>query len=387
MGQSNKVNLINIFRGEPSDRILWIADLTYWRDSQIIQGILPDEYHGTDGFLKLHKDLGVVPYYIYALDEQEPNGMSVHQIGSPGKPFNGVFQYFFEGVDIETIINGTIIETKYHYEEKTFIQKKAYLPQSFCYAFIQYPFQKIEDLKSLRKIYEKGIFRPNFSDYLDIAEKWGDEGIPIAPLPRSPLSALIVDWMGIEAFAYAQIDEPSEIQKTLDCIDEVNNQAFQIIIQSPAEIFHFCDNLSGTNYSSFFPRYAANYYTRRFFQLHQAGKKAAVHIDGTLKGILHQVAATGADALEALTPDPVGDVSVEDLRKESQSENIILWGGFPAVMFTPFFTQEELVKQVNRIQEQWKENPRFIAGSADQIPPDADLDCLRLVSELFNQRR
>jgi hypothetical protein len=387
MGQSNKENFIQIFRGEPADRILWIADLTYWRDSQIIKGILPDEYRGIDGFLKLHKDLGVVPYYIYALDEQEPDGMSVHQIGAPGRPFNGVFQYSFEGVDIETIVNGTILETKFHYQEKTFIQKKAYLPQSFCYAFIQYPIQKAEDLKCLRKIYEQCIFRSNYSDYLEIGEKWGDEGIPIAPLPRSPLSALIVDWMGIEAFTYAQVDEPIEIQKTIDCIDEANDQAFQIIIKSPAEIFHFCDNLSGTSYSSFFPRYAANYYARRFIQLHQAGKKAAVHIDGTLKGILNQVAATGADALEALTPDPVGDVTVEDLRKESQSENIILWGGLPAVMFTSFFAREDLIKQVNRIQKQWKENPRFIAGSADQIPPDADLDYLRLASELFNRGR
>ena len=80
--------------------------------------------------------------------------MSVHQIGAPGRPFNGVFQYSFEGVDIETIVNGTILETKFHYQEKTFIQKKAYLPQSFCYAFIQYPIQKAEDLKCLRKIYE-----------------------------------------------------------------------------------------------------------------------------------------------------------------------------------------------------------------------------------------
>ena len=52
-----------------------------------------------------------------------------------------------------------------------------------------------------------------------------------------------------------------------------------------------------------------------------------------------------------------------------------------------FFAREDLIKQVNRIQKQWKENPRFIAGSADQIPPDADLDYLRLASELFNRGR
>ena len=83
MGQSNKENFIQIFRGEPADRILWIADLTYWRDSQIIKEFYPMNIEELMVF-KLHKDLGVVPYYIYALDEQEPDGMSVHQIGAPG---------------------------------------------------------------------------------------------------------------------------------------------------------------------------------------------------------------------------------------------------------------------------------------------------------------
>jgi len=386
MELSNKEDFLSIFRGEPTDRILWIADLTYWRDSQIIRGTLPDEYRGIDGFLKLHRDLGVVPYYIYARDDRESEGMSVHQIGAPGEPFNGVFEFSFEGADIESIADGDIIETWFHVGDQSFAQKKVYLPQSYCYAFTEYPIKKAEDLRYLRQLYEKCVFQPCYDDYLEVAGIWGQEGVPIAPLPRSPLSALIVDWMGIEAFTFAHLDDPEEVQKTLECIDEVNDQAFDLILHSPAEIFHFCDNLTGTNFLSFFPRYATEYYTRRFGELHQYGKKAAVHIDGTLKGILHQVAETGADALEALTTDPVGDVTIENLRREAESEKIILWGGLPAVMFTSLFSREELIAQVDRIKKQWRKNPRFIAGSADQIPPDADLDLIRIVSDLFQDR-
>ena len=50
----------------------------------------------------------------------------------------------------------------------------------------------------------------------------------------------------------------------------------------------------------------------RLERLHAAGVRAAVHLDGTLKGLLPKLAATGIDAIEAITPQPVGDLSLEE---------------------------------------------------------------------------
>ncbi len=385
MALSNRENFLRMFRGEPTDSVLWISDLTYWRDSQIMQGRLPAQYMGVDGFLKLHLDLGIMPYYIYAIDSESPkdteNEVSVHQIGGAGKPYNGVFGLKYEGVEISTEEHGDVIETRYKVGDRELVQKKKWLPCSFCYSFIEYPVKTIGDLKTLRAIVEKYHFYSTVNEYKYLAGKWGEYGVPIAPLPRSPMSALITDWMGLENFIFASFDYPDDIQKIIDCIDRANDPAFEIIIKSPAEVFHFCDNLSASNCASFFQKYADRYYKKRFSQLHRHGKKAAVHIDGTLRGILGQVAATGADAAEALTPKPVGDLEIDELRSESGDRGIILWGGFPGGLFTHQFSYKDIDQQVAAFLKSYITEGPFIAGSADQIPPDADLQYVKYISE------
>jgi hypothetical protein len=416
-----KSDFLRIFHGEKPHRTPWVADLTYWRDSQIIRGVLPEKYRGINGFLKLHIDLGVMPYYIYSIDEEPaaavspinvsfergskkmtertegsgriPSGkvqetrVSVHQIESIGKPYNGVFALSYEGVDIEIIKSGNLVETIFHVSGRALRQKKVYLPASFCYAFEEYPVKTPDDLSLLRSLIERYHFTETYNEYLTIASQWGEWGVPIAPLPRSPLSSLIVDWLGLENFVFANADYPKEIQKTLDCIDRANDAAFEIVTSSPAEIFHFCDNLSASNYASYFDDYCSEYYTRRFAQLHEHGKKAAVHIDGSLRGLLRRIAKTGADCVEAFTPKPVGDMEIKELWGEAGRKDLVLWGGLPGIMFTPHFRKEELCLQVEKLITEVKPYGPFIFGSADQIPPDADLEYVRYVSELLAEER
>jgi hypothetical protein len=385
---SNKRNFLKLFRGEGTERIPWIADLTYWRDAHIVQGTLPPQYSGLDGFLRLHIDLGVMPYYIYSIDDPEgtesKEEISVHQIGSFGRPYNGVFGLRYEGADIEREVSGNTIATVIHVTGYTLIQKKVYLKDSFCHAFQEYPVKDIDSLKILRKVIERYDFFPTYEDYLLLSSAWGEYGLPIAPLPRSPLSALIVDWMGLESFVFAHADYPDEIRKTLDCIARANDSAFDIIVRSPAEIFHFCDNLSASNHASYFRKDAFEYYRKRFEELHSHGKKAAVHLDGTIRGLLGQIAETGADAVEALTPKPAGDLDIGELWDEAGQRDVILWGGLPGVMFTHQFTLQDIYRQVRRLVLELKKDGPVIAGSADQIPPDGDLEYVKYVADLLS---
>ncbi|MFP4383324.1 MAG: hypothetical protein ACLFST_08190 [Spirochaetia bacterium] len=59
-----KETFLRAFRRTDSAAGLLLAGITYWRDAQIIKGTLPERYRETEGFLKLHLDSGVVPYYI-----------------------------------------------------------------------------------------------------------------------------------------------------------------------------------------------------------------------------------------------------------------------------------------------------------------------------------
>jgi hypothetical protein len=113
-----------------------------------------------------------------------------------------------------------------------------------------------------------------------------------------------------------------------------------------------------------------------------AGVRCAVHLDGTVKGLLPKLAANGFDAVEALTPQPAGDLPVEDMRAVAGNPAVILWGGVPGVMFAPPYTWRDMQSHIRRVLRAWQDTP-FILGVADQVPPDGDIDfCHRIAEEI-----
>ena len=97
----------------------------------------------------------------------------------------------------------------------------------------------------------------------------------------------------------------------------------------------FSDNLSSDCTTGFYDDHMAGTHRRRIERLHAAGVKCAVHLDGTVKGLLPKLVRSGFDAIEALTPKPAGDLDIEEIRKLAASDTVILWGGVPGVMFAP----------------------------------------------------
>ncbi len=386
MLRSNRDVFHGIWDDRPSEKLLWIPDLTWWRDAQITKGALAPEYRNDEGFLKLHRDLGVMPYYVYSLERtgNPSGGLSVHQIGGENQPYNGVWGLQYDGVDVEQKRSGEVTNTLFHVGGDTLVQSKRYLQDSYCYAFLEYPVKSPKDFRCLRKIIERYRFYTTEQDFCYLSDLWGDDGVPIAPLPRSPLSALIVDWMGVVNFTFAWHDDPEAICSLLQCIDRANEEAFKIVLGSEAKIFHFCDNLSAANYGSFFDQLAAGYYRKRVALLHAAGKRCAIHLDGAIVGLIDRLAACGVDGIEALTPRPVGTVAAKDLRAIARDDNVVLWGGLPSAIFARSFPRSEFDRYLQEFIAISISDRRMIVGSADQISPDAEMDRVKRVGEAIN---
>ncbi len=110
-----------------------------------------------------------------------------------------------------------------------------------------------------------------------------------------------------------------------------------------------------------------------------------IHIDGTLKGLLKQEASTGFDVLEALTPDPVGDLAIEEWATYVDKPDTILWGGIPGVYFTPVISDQEFDRHIRAVLDVMKSEPRYVLGVADQVPPDGMESRVRRVAELVDK--
>ena len=120
--------------------------------------------------------------------------------------------------------------------------------------------------------------------------------------------------------------------------------------------------------------------------MHATGIKAAVHLDGTLRGLLPKLAAVGFDAIEALTPAPAGDLAIEDIPTIAHNEKVILWGGVPGAMFSPPYTWPDMEAHVARVLKCWGSRP-FILGVADQVPPDGDISFCKRIAEMAEGTR
>ena len=66
---------------------------------------------------------------------------------------------------------------------------------------------------------------------------------------------------------------------------------------------------------------------------------------------------TGFDAIEALTPAPVGDLEPAEIRALAASHTVILWGGVPGAMFAPPYTWPDMEAHVDKLLQCWRGTP------------------------------
>jgi len=103
-----------------------------------------------------------------------------------------------------------------------------------------------------------------------------------------------------------------------------------------------------------------------------------IHIDGAVRPLLPYLQDCAWDGIEALTPLPQGDVTLEAM-KEAVGDRVLL-DGIPAVYFLSTYPLETLISCARRAVELF--HPRLILGISDEIPPDGDIERVRLVGEL-----
>ena len=353
------------FRGEIPDRMPWFCDLTYWIAGQRQQGTFPEEYEGGEGYLKLHRDLGVGIYLFPPL---------VYRSSREQSQFKTSTQR--EG-------DTTIQEV--HTPEGRLRTVYRYCPASASTATVEYAVRSPEDLRVLRSYLAAQKVEASFENFRRTDTLWGEHGIPVMMFGRTPLARLAVEWCGITNLSYLLADHPEDVEETLALIARKQDAIYEIICGCPAQVVEIGDNLSAETVGGLFKRYSTAYYRKRIERLHAAGKRVGVHLDGTMRGLITELADTGLDFIEAVTPAPVGDVPVEELFS-LVNENTVLWGGVPGAMFAPPFTWEDVRSFVEHIIDCHGASGRFVLCSADQVPVNGNIDFVKRISELVESR-
>lgn len=348
-------------RRQPVDRLPWMVDLAYYNAAQRAQGKLAGQYEGPDGFLRQHEELGADPYLFYGA---------------------GSYRLLLGETVSETRREGNDSITTWRLGGRTLTAVNRYMPESFCWAPVKHPVETVEEMELLLKIMRGARYEARIERHREIQALWGERGLLWFGVPRSPVPALYTEWCGMMAISMLSADAPDLFADVLAAFEAAADPVFDAVCQYKPVVVHFTDNISGENVGSFWDRYMAPLYRRRLKQLHEAGVLAVIHNDGTVRGILGRIAAVGFDGAEALTPAPVGDVAPADLRLEAGRADFILWGMIPGLAFTALWSEKQFRDHVQTVLRDV--TGPIILGSADQLPPDADIRRVRLVHGMSN---
>jgi len=356
---NHRERLIAVFEREPIDRLPWVPDLGYWIAAEAARGKLPDQYQGRSGRHQLHIDLDACVYYGYG--------------ASPAVCKS-------EGVTSESEQNDGMFIERWQCDGRVLEKHRRWLPESYCHAITKYPVTDVSELAIVRDIFARREYSPN-PNANEPAKELNGHGQPITAVPRSPLPALLADWVGVEGTCYLMADAPGEVEKTLEVIDRANDGFFELLPNIESRICHFCDNLSADTITGCWDCYCGEYYRRRVQQIHAAGKYCVTHLDGTTRPLIPKLMAAGLDGIESLTPKPVGDITMAEMSALMKPHDGVFWGGLPGAMFAPPFGWEDLRKMIDGLHQLHREGQRVVVASADLVPPDGNIDDVRRVAQ------
>jgi hypothetical protein len=247
---------------------------------------------------------------------------------------------------------------------------------------VDFPVRSPGDLKALRWLYDHAEYTFSAQKFALGRQVMGERGVPQFWVPKSPYMALAQWWMELPDLIYALADERDEVEATFAAIDAAYEPLYeQLIACGQAQIVNFGENLHEALFGPrYFSRYLVPWYEKRSGQLRRAGIFTHVHLDGYFHSLLGFLKELPFDGLEALTPTPQGDVTLEEM-KAAIGDKVLL-DGIPAVLFMDTYSREELMATVERIVELFA--PRLVLGVSDEVPEGTAAEAMervRLVAE------
>jgi len=212
---------------------------------------------------------------------------------------------------------------------------------------------------------------------------WGDLGAPTMYMPRINAQDLFINTMGVQNAIYALYDCPDLVRAYFRALDTSHDRLINIISVSPIDIINFGDNVHcGTLTPRLFCEYVMAAYHHRCDRLHAAGKFVHAHWDGDTKTLLPLAQETHLDGIEAITPEPQGDVTLEEI-KAGLGDSMFLIDGLPAILFDDIYPVSMLEDYTHRLIEMFA--PRLVLGISDEISSTGDIERVRIVGRIVDE--
>lgn len=354
-----------VFAGKPVDRVLFQPRIEPWFAWHRQFDGLPERYRAMD-LREFVDDLGVSMRYVH------------YYTGQP----NPIVSALHPGVRVRDRQEG---DTLVRVTETPFgeLVERHVKTVDDTWREVGFPVRQPDDFRKLRWLLGKtelAFSRENF----DVGSAFvGDRGVPQFWVPKSPYQALAQQYMRLEDLVMALADSPGEVLDTMRAIDDSYDALYeQLASDGAVQIVNFGENIHEQLLSpSWWHEFLLPFYNKRCAQLKAGGKFTHIHIDGYFHTLLPTLKDLPFDGIEALTPKPQGDITLEEIREHLGDK--VLLDGIPAVYFLETYSRDELLACAERLIELF--HPRLVLGVSDEVPegaPEEAVERVRLVADL-----
>jgi len=188
-----------------------------------------------------------------------------------------------------------------------------------------------DDYRVIESYYRDAIYHDNFEAIREAQRRVGGDGIVLVRVAKSPIQEMLYQLMGYEQFAIDYHEQRAAFDSLHAVMAKRYEELYDLAARSPVEILQLGDNLSSDVVGKDrYRNYLMPEYRKIMALLTGTGKKLAVHMDGRLQSLVDEIAAAEFDIVEAMTPPPMGDVSVREARR--RWPNKALWINFTSSM-------------------------------------------------------
>ena len=353
----------DILHGESRGRVLWQPRIICWHmDREFSKVPLPAPYTGMD-IKQLYEALGC-SNRIYDYNA----GQGANHDGSIKLSERRIDEKRVEQI-IETpvgTVNCILRSNTSNYgvfQEKWFVETE-------------------EDMKVFIYFEENTTRFWNQEGYEQASNYWGNNGEGSIYFPRTSVQCLYNELTGVEGGVYALMDFPDTCEEYFKVKHEKEMAYCKVLAESPLEWINFADNIHcGTLPPNLFEKYVLPEYQARNEILRKAGKYTFAHWDGDTKTILKYAKETGLSGIEAITPIPQGDVTLEEV-KAALTDEVDLIDGIPAVLFDEMYPVEQLKQTTQKILDLFAGH--LILGISDEMSSTGDIDRIKVVGEVVD---
>lgn len=352
---------LDVFRGKPTRRVLWQPRLEQWY-----------EYNKAGGTLPAHmKDFSLIDVYDYC-------HASIRYFVAPLKRrFRTVRlrERWLDDVQLELVYETPLSNLRevIHHDEYRLSPYRS-----------EHRIKTPEDFKLEEYLLGDEDWYWDQAEYERALAMINGRGAPQFYFRRAPIQTLFIQTLGFENTIFMMADFPQVIEHYAEAQMAADEQMYRVLCEAPISILNFGENIDANmDPPEIWRKHLVPYYRKRVQQLQAVSKFTHIHVDGSLKPLIQDLSESPFDAIEACTPEPQGDVTLQEI-KEAVGDRIFL-DGIPAVLFLPLYSTERIIDFAKQVIELFY--PKLILGISDEMPPDGDIERVRLIGEMLETLR